>query len=475
MRGLSVIGLNHRTAPVAVREQFALTGDLAGRLLHRLRQEDIFQETLVLDTCNRTEVYFVARDVPDPLGYLLGHIGQLKQAPPPADTSVFYRYNGLDAVRHLFRVAAALDSQVVGEHQILGQVRDAYRQAIEARTAKFLLNKLLHWAFRAGKRVRTETDLSRGCSSVAQAAVEMARQILSTLAGKTVLLIGAGQTAEAAARALLREGIGRLIVANRTPARAQQLADDLLKPQPQKDAQSLDDDASEAPGPEGCPALAHQPADAQPEKPASGSSRLPLRTDTVALEDLPSVVSAADLIISSTGSAEPVLTYEALAGEFRRSGGSVIILDIAVPRDVDPRLAELPNVFLYSIDDLDLLVTANLDRRRQEVPRAEAVVEDEVQQFRRWLDTLQVAPTIQLLRQHFDALRKAQVARYGKQFSDADRDQIDRFTRNLCGRMLHGPLAFLRGCSEEAPTSEVLATVEIIRRMFNLDALDRDE
>jgi len=475
MTGLSVIGLNHRTAPVAVREQLALPGDLAGRLLRRLRQEAVFQETLVLDTCNRTEVYFVARDVPDPLGYLLGHIGQLKQAPPPADTSVFYRHNGLDAVRHLFRVAAALDSQIVGEHQILGQVRDAYRQAVEARTAKFLLNKVLHWAFRAGKRVRTETDLSRGCSSVAAAAVEMARQILSTLAGKTVLVIGAGQTAEAAARSLLREGVGRLIVANRTLARARQLADDLLKPPLAKDAGALEADASEAPGPEGCPALAHRPEAAHQEKSASESPRLPPRTDTVALEDLPSVVPAADLIISSTGSTEPVLTYEALAGAFRRTGGSVIIMDIAVPRDVDPRLAELPNVFLYSIDDLDLLMTASLDRRRQEVPRAEAIVEDEVQQFRRWLDTLQVAPTIQLLRQHFDALREAQVARYGKQFGDADREQLDRFTQNLCGRLLHGPLAFLREFSEEAPASEVMATVEIIRRMFNLDALDRDE
>ena len=461
----SVIGLSHRTAPVDVREQFALPDGLARRLLDDLHQGNVFEEALVLDTCNRTEVYFVDSGAAAPLDCLLDHIARLKRTRPAADVSAFYRHDGLAAVRHLFRVTASLDSQIVGEHQILGQVKDAYRLALEARMAKFLLNKALHSAFRVGKRVQTETELGRGSASVAQAAVQLARQIFSSLAGITVLLVGAGPTAEAAARALIRTGVSRLIVANRTPERAVRLAEVLLKPGAGKD-----DVVPESEEPT-CPALSPQnDGDRSAVQPSPVPRDRALVTEVITLEDIPSVIATTDLVITSTGSPQPILTHKALARCLRRGRRSLLIIDIAVPRDVDPRLGRLANVFLYNIDDLDRLVSETIDRRRQEIPRADAIVEDEVQQFAKWLDTLQVAPTIQLLRGHFDALQRSQIDRYGKQFSQADREKLAEFSNTLCKKILHQPLTFLRKFTEEASTSEVLAATEMIRRMFGLDS-----
>ncbi|MDP6381348.1 MAG: glutamyl-tRNA reductase, partial [Phycisphaerae bacterium] len=229
---ISVIGVNHRTAPVDVREKVSLPGDLARRLLQTVRAEKIFEEAMVLDTCNRTEVYFVSNSSEDGAGdtldHLVAHIAEVKQAPAIAYTSFFYRHDGQSAVGHLFRVAASLDSQIVGEHEILDQIKGAYRTAMEARSARFLINKLMHWALRVGKRVQTETDLGRGTASVPQAAVELARHVFSSLEGKTVMLLGAGQTAESAAVALVRCGAGHVIVANRTLSRAEELAGRLL-------------------------------------------------------------------------------------------------------------------------------------------------------------------------------------------------------------------------------------------------------
>jgi len=469
VRAFSVIGLNHETAPVAVRERFALGSDLSRRLLKTIHTEDVFEEALVLDTCNRTEVYFVARHAEDPVAYLADHIGRLKGAATPREANLFYRYDGLDAVEHLFRVAASLDSQIVGEHQILGQVKDAYRLAVEGRTARFLLNKLLHWAFRVGKRVQTETDLGRGSASVAQAATELARRVLSSIEGRTVLLVGAGRNAELAARTLLRAGAGRLIVANRTLQRARQLAADLMRPPRGKDITA--DNAGEQQT--ACPALLCS-ASSDRDVPADTAESEPGRfqPEAISLEDIPAVIAATDLVISSTGSPEIVLDADALAEPLKQSGRPVVIIDIAVPRDADPRLSALPNVHLYNIDGLERIVAENLEQRRREIPRAEAIIAEEVRAFSKWVDSLQVAPTIRLLQKHFADLQQALIEQYGGQFGDADRRQLEQFMQSVCGRILHDPITFLRRVSEEEPVSETLATVEAVRRMFNLDALD---
>jgi glutamyl-tRNA reductase len=462
MSELSVIGVNHQTAPVAVRERVALPGGLLARLLHTFHAEPVLEEAVVLDTCNRTEVYLVAQAATDPLAYVLDRIADLKGL-PPADPALFYRHDGLAAARHLLRVAASLDSQIVGEHEILGQVKAAYRAAVEARTTRLLLNRLFHWAFRAGKRVQTETDLGRGSAGVGQAAVELAEHIFDGLARKTVLLVGAGTSAERAARAAIRAGAGRLVVANRTLYRAQDLALDLAT-RPAEEKETADESAA---APE-CPALLRKTGGA----PTEGTAPPRVETEAIGLEDLGDAVRRADLVITSTGSPEVVLKYEDLAPALARRDRPLLVLDIAVPRDVDERLAGLPNVFLYNLDDLDRLVALNLERRRQEVPRAEAIVEDELRGFGRWLASRQVVPTIRLLQEHFGRVRREEIAQHGGQFGPADRQRLERFAEHLLSRILHGPLALLRESAEEAPLSDRLSVVDAVRRMFDLDALE---
>ena len=436
------VGISHHTAPVEVREQFALPGNLAAELLRAINSERVFEEALVLDTCNRTELYLVSEGPQDCVSRLLGYFAKLKQISPPADTSVFYHHNGLAAVEHLFRVAASLDSQIVGEDQVLGQVKNAYRLAAEERSAGFALNRMLHRAMRAGKRVRTQTQLGRGAASIPQAAVELAGQIFSSLADKTALLIGAGETGELAARNLIGRGVNHIIVANRTLSRAEQVAADLL------------------------------PAANDTPPPAKTGA---LTTRAIGLADIPSVISDVDLVISSTGSPEVVLGYDDVGKVLRKSSRPLFVVDIAVPRDVDPKLNGLSNVFLYNIDDLNSLVAANIERRRREIPRAEAIVAHEVELFAKWLDSLQVAPVVKLLQQYFDQLRQAEIQRYGRQFSDSDNDQLEVFTRSLCKKILHGPLTFLRTVSQSNSARESEAAVDIVRQMFDLDSLEENQ
>ena len=495
MPDFSVIGVNHRTAGVAVREQLALAADQAQAVLAAVRAEKTFAEALVLSTCNRTELYFVPRSDLDAVPCFLGHVARAKGAPPLADPSVFYRHDDLAAARHLFRVAASLDSQIVGEHQILGQVKDAYRLAVAARTTGILLNRLLHCAFRVGKRVRTETDLGRGSASVGQAAVELARHLFARLEGKTVLLVGAGQMAEIAARTLLACGAASLIVANRTPARAHELAQDLAGEQHAGDqdvACPIDpaDDYHADDQPMRCPALLGQDAAEAPPPAAStgatgglsasaasentggqAASGTAAATEGIGLEGIPAAIARADLVISSTASPEPVLTYDALAAVLRRRRGPLLVIDIAVPRDVDERLAQLENVFLYNMDDLDRLVDRNLARRRAEIPRAEAIVELEVAEFAAWAASLEVAPTIRLLQQLMASIQQALIEQYGRKF--ADRAELERFTQSLCNRILHNPVAMLKALSADGDPGERLAAVAMIRRLFDLDSLEK--
>lgn len=460
MAELSVIGASHRTAPVEVRERLALAPDQAARVLAAMHAETAFDEAMLVSTCNRTEVYFVPRAAADPLAYVLDHVGRVKGARPEVDAEAFYRHDETDAVRHLFRVAASLDSQIVGEHEILGQVKDAYRLAVDARTTSALLNKLVHWAFRVGKRVRTETDLGAGSASVAAAAVDLARHIFSNLEGKTVLLVGAGQTAETAARALLRTGADRLIVANRTLYRAQQLAHDLAH-------EAVDQPATGR-------AATGRAATDRAATARERSGREPA-ADAVGLDAIGEAITKADLVITATDAAEPVLTWQALSDVLRARRSALLIVDIAVPRDADARLGDLDNVYLYNIDDLDRLVERNLERRRLEIPKAEAIVAQEVRQFSRWLASRRAAPTIRLLQKHLETVRTRQIERYAKQFSDTDRTQLEQFTQSMCKQVLHAPLDMLKRLSTDATPSKRLAAVDLLRQLFDLDAIDDEQ
>lgn len=460
---LSIIGISHRTAPVEVRETCALTGDLAGRFLRAAHSENVFEEAMLLDTCNRTELYFVPTGAGDCMDSFLGHVAKLKELSGQIDRSVFYRHDGQAAVDHLFSVAAALDSQIVGEHQILGQLKEAYRLASEERTARFLINRLMHRAFRVGKRTQSETELGCGSVSVASAAADLAAQIFSDMGDKTVLLLGAGQTAEAAAKGLISAGVRRVVIANRTLWRAQELIGELGGLSAQSD---LDQ------GPR-CPGVLRHSARGAGDEPAP-TTKNDIDGRAIELSEIDRVIGEVDMVICSTGASDPVMTYDALGDIISRRGKLLYIVDIAVPRDVDPKIGELPNVFLHNLNDLDSVVARNIERRCQEIPRARAIVEFEVGEFVKWYDSLQAASTIKLLNRRFELLRQAEIKRYGGKFSESDRQQLERFTQSLCKKILHRPIAFLRELTRDASVSDRLLAVETIRRMYELDELEAE-
>lgn len=450
---LLLIGINYNTAPVQMREQIALPGELTTEILHIIRTEDIAEEALVLDTCNRTEFYLVGPTHDDPLPHLLKHIADIKDHSQDITArEPFYRRSGLNAVRHLFRVAASLESQVVGEHEILGQVKDAYREALEARTADFFLNKLLHRAFRAGKRVRSETELCEGPASVAGAAVQMADEIMQDLGDRTILLVGAGETSETAAQSLVNAGAGRIIVANRTLSRANELCHALAVPG--------EYDANE-PGP-GLHARAH----ARPECPLDHPDACP--SEAVELDDLAQTLPRADVIICSTGASEPVLDAS-LASQLNGRKKGLCIIDIAVPRDVAPELGEIENVHLRNIDDLESIVEDNSSQRQSEIPRAKKIVDQEVDKFQNWLDALQVVPTIKQLKNHFAETRREVLEQQQGDLSDEERDRLRAFGERLCGKILHDPFTYLHQSARNATRGEVLKTIDIVHQMFDLD------
>jgi glutamyl-tRNA reductase len=471
---LALVGISHHVAPVEVRERYSLPGGLARQMLVAMRDDGGAGEALIIDTCNRTDICIAPAKAMDEREYVLGHIRRLKNLSRDDDASAVYVKSGLAAVRHLFRVSSSLDSQIIGEYQILGQVKEAYSQAVQEGSAGFLINKLMHAAFRTGKRVMTETQLGRDSVSVAQAAVDLAHQIFASLAGKTVLFIGAGETAQLAAKAVIRCGVSRIIVANRTLSRARQVAEELL-PQTGEAAERGDPRAYPQHRAAGCPALVQMERELGAQGGCADAPAPPgnLAVSAITIEDIPSVLARTDLIISSTGAPGTVLTWETAHGILKDANRPLFVIDIAVPRDIDERLGKLPNVYLHNIEDLNRIVANNTDRRRQEIPMAEAIVEDEVAQFAAWLNSLALAPTIRLLVKRFELFRRDELARYGSGPAEGN-GRIELLAESLCNKILHRPLSCLREMAENGTDSESMAAMELVRRMFDLESMEED-
>lgn len=453
---ITVTGISFRTAPVEVREQLALPGERAVEWLRAARDARLCDEALVLSTCNRTEFYLVAPGRPVPLCRLLDLVTRVKGRPCEAPERCFYQHRDGAAIDHLFRVAASLDSQIVGEHEILGQIKGAYRAALDARMSRTVLNKLLHRAFHVGSRIRTETKLCQGTASVPQAAVACAREELGGLDGKAVLLIGAGPTAELTAHALVHAGATRLIIANRTVARARQLARTLQR----RHAAGGKRECLKAETV--CPAVQAAPP------PAPRPAPRPPKVEAIALSGIAAALPRVDLLLSSTGAPHPVVTRAAFAPHLRRRRRPLLLIDLAVPRDVDPALAEFPAVRLRNVDDLKQRVDENLRRRRAEVPRAEAIVREETAAFDQWFRSLEVVPTLRLLHERVDAILQAELDRHGKRLNAADREELDAFARRLCQRILHGPVTYLRDSAKVHAPGFESAAVDLVRQIFNL-------
>ncbi len=413
-------GLNHRNAPVELREQVAIANGELPAALAALQAELGVREALILSTCNRVELLVVYGDQAPDLGSFLARRFPVNEADLRAH---LYQFRDGEAVRHLFRVAASLDSMLVGEPQILGQVKEAFRAAQAAGTAGRELDRLLQAAFVAAKRVRAETGIAASSVSIASVAVELALKIFGSLSDKRVLLVGAGKMGELAARHLLARGAGSIAVSNRTEARAERLAHSF------------------------------------------GGRVLPFAR-------LLDEADGADIVITSTGSHEPVFRRE--DGQRlmqRRRGRPMFFIDIAVPRDVDPEMNRVDGVICYDIDDLQSVAVANLADRRRETARAELIVDAELAQFARRAQRLNAAPAVVALRGNMEAMRQAELRRASGRLGSltpAQRETVEAITRGLANKFLHAPTQALRAAAEDGD-AERLALLE---SAFRLEAAE---
>ncbi len=414
---LLVVGLSHRTAPVALRERLAVPPEGAASELRTLMDTGAFREGMLVSTCNRVEVYGTATDPVAAGRAVRAHLGE--RAQPDAVGGFLYEHWGTDAVRHAFRVAASLDSMVVGEPQILGQVKNAYSTASAAGAIGPLLGRCFSHAFGVAKRVRSETGIAAGAVSVSSIAVELTRKIFGRLEGRRVLLVGAGKMGEAAASKLAKLG-ARLVVINRSPERAQQLA-----------------------------------------RACGGEPR--------GHEALASELVAADVVVTSTSSHRFVITAEMMHDVVRgRRRRPLFLIDIAVPRDVDPRAHDMDNVFLYDVDDLSQVANENLAARQREADAAEAIVAAEVAQFERWRRSLDLTPTIVAIRERFQAVVRAELERTLPRLSglgDKDRRALDAMCNAMVNKLLHKPLTELK---EQADSPDGPRLIDAARRLFDL-------
>lgn len=426
---LLLLGVSHHTAPIELREKLAFSMDILPAALGLLAQQADVSEIALLSTCNRTEMYVTCRDLTAGRESLTSFLCQYHGLASSDVTPHLYARANADAAKHLFRVAAGLDSLVVGEPQILGQVKQAYGIATEQHCTGATLNRLFHQSFSVGKRVRTETGLADGAVSVSYAALNLARKICGDLKGVTVLVLGAGDMAALTVRHLHAQQPGRILVSSRTLAHAEALAAEV------------------------------------------GGEIVPW-TETA------SAFVAADIIVSATGATRPIVTRDRVAAAMRqRPTRPLFIIDIAVPRDVEAEASEIEQVFLYNIDDLQSIVSENLTKRGTEVTRAEAIVTEEVETFAAWSRSRSAIPTVVALRRRFEAIRQAELVRLQPKLnalSPDARNRVDEVTRLIIEKLLLTPTEQLKALSDR---DTLLAYSDALNRLFALgpDAVESDE
>jgi glutamyl-tRNA reductase len=414
-----LIGVNHKSAPVEVRERLAISDSRLPEALKRFTHHPGVDEGLILSTCNRVELLAQTRNGGADLRAFLREYFQLDDS--TLDPHL-YEYREQDAVRHLFRVASSLDSMVLGEAQILGQVKEAYATARAVGAVQSQLNQLLTRAFAVAKRVRSETEVGSSAVSVASVAVELAKKIFGTLNGKHVYLVGAGKMSELAARHLLAHGAESIFVSNRTYDRAIRLA--------------------------------HQ-----------------FNGHAIEFSRLYDTCDRGDIVITSTGSPHAIFRRE--HGEMflsRRKNRPMFFIDIAVPRDVDPEMNKLDGIFVYDIDDLQQLVASHVADRQKEAELADNIINVEVERFHVRLQALEVVPTIVSLQDHLETIRQAEIDRVRGRLGPLSPDQelaVDALTRGIVNKIMHTPISTLKTAARE---SEATTIIEVVRRLFNLES-----
>jgi glutamyl-tRNA reductase len=417
---LLALGISHKTAPVALRERLAFTESQSVDVAEQIVGTPDAREVVVISTCNRTEIYLVVDDPVKAEADVLGMLARRASIRPTELAGAIYSPRNCDAARQLYRVTAGLESMIVGEAEIQGQVKRAFELAMRAGTTGPLSNRLFAAALTTGKRVRSETGIGSSRVSVPSVAVDLAQDVLGGLADRHVVILGAGETSELTARALAEQGVGTIFVANRHADRALSLAQRF------------------------------------------GGS-------VVGLDGLPDQLLEADIVVSSTSSPHPIVGSEELELVMaQRPGRPLLLIDIAVPRDIDSRCGDLHDVTLYDIDDLQAVVRRNLGARQQIVPQAEEIVEEEIRRFARWLGQAETLPTVAALREHGNAILEQVIAENaGRWESASERDlmRVEAIARAIVGRLLHEPTIRLRSLSEERGH----ASLQLVRELFGLD------
>jgi len=417
---LFLLGVSHRTAPVELREKLDFSSRDVGAAVEALAAKSSAAESVVLSTCNRSEIYVASNTVETAQEEIVRFLSEYHALPAEAFTPHLFSLSEAAVAEHLFRVAAGLDSLVVGEPQILGQVKDAFQAAAERRCTGPVLRKLFDWSFNVGKRVRSETALGEGAVSISFAAVQLARKIFGRLDGRRVLVVGAGEISTLTAQHLRAQGVAEVVITSRTAAHAQALATEV------------------------------------------GGHWVPW-------EGLPAALSSSDIIVTATGSQRPIITraqVETALGRRRRD--PLFIIDVAVPRDVEASVSEIEQVFLYNVDDLQTIVQENLSKRTSEIERAEAIVREELVRFAAWQTSRGAIQTVVALRDRFDAIRRSELQRLDPKLAGLPpetRALFDHLTRLIVEKLLLDPTEQLKALPDEETQ---VAYTEAVNRLFRL-------
>ncbi|MEE9614507.1 MAG: glutamyl-tRNA reductase [Thermodesulfobacteriota bacterium] len=415
-----IVGLNHKTASIEIREKISFPEDSIGGPLKALVGPYGLNEAAIISTCNRVEVIGVARDIEKGVWEIKRFLSEHHSIPLEELDEALYAHSGEDAVRHMFRVAASLDSMVMGEPQILGQVKDAYSLAVHSDAAGTVINKLFHKAFSVAKRIRTETKIGSSAVSISFAAVELAKKIFGDLTGRGAMLVGAGEMAELAAKHLLNSGVRELMIANRTYERAVNMAREF-------------------------------------------------NATAIMFREFPHYLKDVDIVIASTAAPKFIIRPDDVRDVLEeRRQRPMFFMDISVPRNIDPLVNNVDNAYVYDIDDLQGVVAANMKERAREAEQAETIITEEIGSFYRWVKSLDVVPTIIALRRSFEEIRKSELDKALPRLegaSEKDREALDAMTRAIVNKILHNPVTHLK---REANKVEGDRYIEVARKLFDL-------
>ena len=414
-----VIGLNHKTAPIEVREKVAFDGTKLDEALIQLKDSDAIKENIILSTCNRVEIYAGVSDINGGVDGIKTFISRFHNVSKDLLDNSLYIHKGQEAIRHMYRVASSLDSMVVGEPQILGQLKDAYDAALRHKTTGVFLNKLMRKSVSVAKRIRTETKIAESAVSISFAAVELAKKIFDDLASKSFMLIGAGEMAELAARHLINSGVQDVYVTNRTIARAEELAQEF-------------------------------------------------QGKVVPFEHFVTELIHTDIVICSTGAPHFILMKDQVHRAMKeRKQKPMFIIDISVPRNIDPQINDLDNVYLYDVDNLQGIVDTNIQERAKEAEKAERIVNEEIGSFLKWTASLSATPIIVALRNRAEEIRKAELEKTLRKIGPLEESKmksIDHLTASIVNKLIHPPTSVLK--SEDENKEQML---DLVQKLFNLE------